>query len=235
MDTVEYVVPSGKERLACSVDYSAGRQKPSVISISGLGPSNRRTTSYLAPVFHELGQSFIRFDHSGQGDSSGDLGKSSLEKRFSETKAVLEYFSLTEVATVVGTSIGGYIASLLANEFPVRNLVLFYPAAYSVRAWGLPFDSGFSDVIRAPDSFLESDVASSLEHFKGNALLIFGAMDEIIPEAVTDMYVRGLANCRRLTTLRLDGCPHPVHRWLETRDAERAEIQTAITRFLTKE
>ncbi|MFA6505641.1 MAG: alpha/beta hydrolase [Treponemataceae bacterium] len=232
MNTVEYRIESGKETLACSVDYSADRLKPSVISLHGGGPSSRRTTRYLSSVFQNVGKSVVRFDFSGQGDSSGEMHKSSLKKRFHETLTVLDFFGVDEGLTVIGTSMGGYIAAAIARKIPIKNLILFCPAAYSTDAWDVEFGSGFTEIIREKDSFLRTDIAASLESFQGRALLITGSEDEIIPKPVIDLYTQALSCKNGFEAFVIESCPHPIHRWADTRPDVRKNIEDTVLRFI---
>jgi pimeloyl-ACP methyl ester carboxylesterase len=162
------------------------------------------------------GRSVIRFDFSGHGDSTGEIAKSSLKKRFLEAKAVLDHFKVGDGVSVIGTSMGGHIACALASEISVEALVFFGPAAYSARAWDVPFGSGFTAIIREENSFLDSNIGGLLQGFGGRALFAIGERDEIIPEQVVDLYKQALSHCRSLEVYTIAGCPHPVHRWVQS-------------------
>ena len=77
MQTIDYRIPAGKEILACSVDYADKVRIPSVICLHGGGPTSRHSTEYLAKALQSSGRTVIRFDFSGQGDSTGKMAESS--------------------------------------------------------------------------------------------------------------------------------------------------------------
>jgi pimeloyl-ACP methyl ester carboxylesterase len=179
MRTIDYRIPAGEEIIACSVDYADVERTPAVICLHGGGPTGRHSMEYLAIALQAQGESVIRFDFSGQGDSTGEMAESSLAKRLLETKSVLDYFGLDDKISVIGTSMGGHIACALTKEVLIENLILFGPAAYTTRAWGVAFGSGFTEIIREENSFLDSDIVDLLRDFSGNALYFIGSDDEV--------------------------------------------------------
>lgn len=228
MQTIDYRIPAGKEILACSVDYADKVRIPSVICLHGGGPTSRHSTEYLAKALQASGRTVIRFDFSGQGDSTGKMAESSLKKRLLETKAVLTYFDVDENLSVIGTSMGGYIACALAKEVHLENLVLFGPAAYTRKAWDVEFGSGFTELIREHNSFFDSDLSDLLIHFTGDSLFIIGENDEIIPRQVVELYRMALGHCTHLEEYTIVDCPHPIHRWALKHPEVRREIEEKV-------
>ncbi|HEX2981609.1 MAG TPA: alpha/beta fold hydrolase [Anaerolineaceae bacterium] len=232
MQTTNYRIPAGEEILACSVDYADKIKTPSVICLHGGRPTGRHSTEYVAKALQASGRTVIPFDFSGQGDSTGEMATSSLKKRLLETQAVLAYFGVQENLSVIGTSMGGYIACALAKEVPIGNLVLFGPAAYTRKAWKVEFGSGFTEIIREDNSFLDSDLSDLLNHFTGNALFIIGKNDEIIPRQVVELYRRALGHCAHLEEYTIVNCPHPIHRWVLKHPDIRREIEERVLRII---
>ena len=80
----------------------------------------------------EHGRAAVRFDYSGHGESSGDFADGTIGRWLEESLAVFERFcSGPQVA--VGSSMGGWMAQLLAREIRKRGgklagLVLIAPA-----------------------------------------------------------------------------------------------------------
>lgn len=75
------------------------------------------------------GRAFVRFDYFGHGASSGDFADGTISRWRDDALAVLD--SLTEGPQVlVGSSMGGWMATLLAKARPERvaGLVLIAPA-----------------------------------------------------------------------------------------------------------
>lgn len=232
MKTDEFIVKCGNEYLACSVDYLRADQKPTVISIHGGGSSSRRYTHYLSDVFTEKGESHVRFDFSGQGDSTGNIKQSSLRKRYDEAVSIIEYFEMEEPLTIIGTSMGGYIASKLVEKYQVQRLILFCPAAYSSEAWQVDFGNGFTEIIRRTDSYLQTDIGKCFESFSGRALLFIGSEDEVIPNEVVSKYRKYLYSEDKYKEVVIDDCPHPIHRWSEDKEKVRELIKASIEEML---
>ena len=235
VQTVEYTIPVGEETLACSVDYAEGASTPSVFCLHSGGPSDRHSTAYLAMALQAQGRSVIRFDFSGHGDSTGVIAESSLKKRFQEARAVLDYCGLDDGISVIGTSMGGHIACALASEVSVETLVFFGPAAYSAKAWDVAFGSGFTEIIRWENSFLDSNVGDLLQGFGGRALFVIGEHDEILPEQIVALYRQALSHCSFLEVYTIAGCPHPIHRWVQSHPAVRRRVVEKVLRVLDEE
>lgn len=93
------------------------------------------------------GRGFLRFDYSGHGNSSGHFEDGSIGEWFADAAAVLT--SLTDgPQLLVGSSMGGWIALLLARALPQRVAGLVTIAAapdFSERG----FWAGFTDNQRA--------------------------------------------------------------------------------------
>lgn len=230
IESEQVLLRVGAETLACSIDRADRGTAPSVISLHGAGPSNREHSRYLSRAFTDRGLGVVRFDFSGQGESTGRMEESNLAKRRDEAIAVMRHFAMDEAnLTIVGTSMGGYIAAVLAGEFRVRNLILFCPAAYDVKAWNVPFGGGFTDILRRDLSLLKSDVRERLSSFAGNALLVLAERDEVIPDLIAGWYTEALGRARNLKTLTITGCPHPIHRWVADKPDWQRRIREAVS------
>ncbi|MBJ6987175.1 alpha/beta hydrolase [Devosia sp. MC521] len=79
----------------------------------------------------EKGLSVTRFDHAGIGDSPGDFNAGTISRWLEEAEAA--FSSTTGPQIVVGSSMGGWLALLLARKHlvegkPLKGLVLIAPA-----------------------------------------------------------------------------------------------------------
>ena len=82
----------------------------------------------------ENGRSCIRFDYSGHGESGGDFAEGTIGRWLEDSAAVFESFA-TGPQVLVGSSMGGWLALLLAQALKARKakgsiagLVLIAPA-----------------------------------------------------------------------------------------------------------
>ena len=118
--------PDG-ERLAWRRIEGAG---PAVVWLGGFRSDMAGSKAQaLADWAQAQGRAYVRFDYFGHGESSGDFAQGTITRWREDALAVLE--ELTEGPVVlVGSSMGGWIASLAAMAQPkrVRALVLVAPA-----------------------------------------------------------------------------------------------------------
>ncbi|WP_370142500.1 alpha/beta hydrolase [Bradyrhizobium yuanmingense] len=83
---------------------------------------------------HERGRAIVRFDYSGHGESSGDFAMGTIGSWLEDSVAVFERFC-DGPQILIGSSMGGWMALLLAREIKKRagkaslaGLVLIAPA-----------------------------------------------------------------------------------------------------------
>jgi hypothetical protein len=227
---MEEKISVGNETISV-LSHGSSASKGFCISLHGGGPSTKETSEYLANIFNSLGVRFVSFDFSGQGDSSGSIESSSLEKRLNEAIGVIEHVNCVP-SFVIGTSMGGYIAMKLVEGIECQNLILFCPAAYSRKSWKLEFGSGFTAEIRRENSYLETDVTRICGEFKGNVILFFGSEDSVIPLKVQDMYKESFHSARSTRTVILQNRPHPIHRWIQGQPTSRENVENEVDIFV---
>lgn len=217
----------GDKRLSVIIESPAQAGKGYALSLHGGGLSTKESTDYLADCFTARGFGWVSFDCSGWGESSGVREECSLTDRLDDALAVIRHYRLN-LDFVVGTSMGGYVAVKLLEAAVVRNLVLICPAAYTPAAWALKFGHGFSEAIRAKDSFLETDIDEVCARYTGNVLYIVGDRDEVIPAEIDRRYRQAFRQAKHYDELVLEDCPHPIHRWVADKPALSAQIRSAL-------
>jgi len=99
----------------------------------------------------------VAFDCIGHGETGGDLKQSSLQSRTAQACAVIEALSLPQPFAVLAGSMGGYTAVTLLPRYAIANLILVVPAMYAAEAFAVPFNAGFTEIIRRPNSWESSD------------------------------------------------------------------------------
>jgi len=63
-------------------------------------------------------------------------------------------------------------------------LILLVPAMYTSMAYTVPFNEGFTDIIRQPESWENSDAWDILSGYRGRLLIIAAENDKVIPKRV---------------------------------------------------
>ena len=104
-------------RIAYRQSAGAG---PGVVWLGGFRSDMLGTkASFLDDLMRKTGRAFLRFDYSGHGESEGDFEDGSIGDWAAD--AIAAFDALTEGPQIlVGSSMGGWIATLLAKQRPER-------------------------------------------------------------------------------------------------------------------
>lgn len=124
-------VGTGEETRQIAVEQRAGKA-PGIFWLNGFrSVMSGIKAMTLDALGAERGLAVTRFDYSGHGRSGGDFNDGTISRWLEEAEAV---FATTEgQQVVVGSSMGGWIALLLARRMlragrPIKGLVLIAPA-----------------------------------------------------------------------------------------------------------
>lgn len=206
---------------------------PQFVFLHGAGSGVKERVLSIAEPIIDHNINILAFDFSGHGESSGELKKGSLEKRVNEAKSVIHQFCSEEKPLVVcGSSMGGFIAIKLLEFFNISTLILFCPALYAKKAYTIPFDSGFTDVIRVSESWRQTDVFPLLENFTGRILIVMGEKDQIIPPGVIELINSHTPNARQKELYVISNCPHSITAWVSTQEFEQKKLHNKILSFI---
>lgn len=95
-----------------------GGVEPGIVFLSGFGSDMDGTkATHLATVMAERGRAFLRFDYQGHGRSSGKFEEGTIGAWAADAMDIIT--TLTDGPQImVGSSMGGWIALLLARERP---------------------------------------------------------------------------------------------------------------------
>jgi pimeloyl-ACP methyl ester carboxylesterase len=126
MTGIQYLITPEGRRLAWRGHPGQGR---GILFLGGFRSDMTGTkAAHLADWAAAAGRPFLRFDYSGHGASDGAFEAGAIGDWFEDARAVLD--ALTEGPQVlVGSSMGGWIALLLARAFPDRVAGLVTVAA----------------------------------------------------------------------------------------------------------
>ena len=83
---------------------------------------------------------------------------------------------------------GAYVAVRVATTLGAGRLCLAIPAAYAPAAFAVPFGPLFTDVLRRPRSWEDSDAFKLISHFAGHVLVLSAENDKIIPHEIPQKY-----------------------------------------------
>jgi len=179
-----HLIKIGFENQTLVGDVIARGNSPRVLVLHGAGSSNRGRFQLLREELFAEGISSAAFDFVGHGDTGGDLQSSSLSSRTRQACRVVEALNMPQPFAVIGASMSAYTAVKLLEHFQIKSLILLVPAMYNARAYTTSFNRGFSDIIRQPQSWVQSDAWRLLADFRGRLLIVAAENDQIIPRDV---------------------------------------------------
>ena len=165
-------------------DVLAGEEPPRLLVLHGAGQSNRERFLQIREHLLTHGIGSVAFDCIGHGETGGDLKQDSLQSRTAQACAVIEASSLPQPFSILAGSMGGYTAVTLLRRYAIANLILVVPAMYATEAFAVPFNAGFTEIIRRPNSWESSDAWELLSRFTGRLLIVTGERDTVIPPGV---------------------------------------------------
>jgi pimeloyl-ACP methyl ester carboxylesterase len=113
-------VGTGEAAREIAIRARAGKP-PGILWLGGFKSDMRGTKAEaLAAHAAKTGQAYVRFDYSGHGESGGPFEAGTISRWLEETLAVFEHVA-RESQIVVGSSMGGWIALLLARALAAKG------------------------------------------------------------------------------------------------------------------
>lgn len=205
---------------------------PRFVFLHGAGFSKKEGIYGISSPVINSEINILTFDFSGHGESSGELKMSSLQKRVTEAKEIINNFASKEPLIICGPSMGGYISIELLKLYKIDTLILFCPALYDKKAYDVRFDEKFSHIIRSPESWKNTDVLKLLAKFTGKILIVLGDKDEVIPQGVIDLIMNHTPNTTKKELYSIPNCPHKIHEWLRHNEVERKRLHQKIIEYV---
>lgn len=172
------------------------------------GGGKDRTVFYkYRALLDALGFGTTIFDFLGHGETGGDMHDSSLLSRTMQAKAVIDYLE-PEVTGCIGVSMGAYNALQLSREVLFRSLILMVPGVYTPTAYNINFGPDFSNIIRQPRSWAQTDAWRLAAEFSGRLLVIAAENDSVIPADIPERLVSSTVNASARERITIPGADH---------------------------
>ncbi len=115
---------------------------------------------------------------------------------------------------VVGSSYGGYLATILAAMRPVRWLALRAPALYKDEDWAVPKRRLDRDELatyrRGTVRAHQNRALRACAGFEGDVLIVESEHDDIVPHPVITNYRKAFEKARSLTYRVIEGADHGI-------------------------
>jgi hypothetical protein len=192
-------------------DIPSQERFPAVILFHGFTGTKlepHRMFLKLSRALEAVGIASVRFDFLGSGESDGHFEEMTLSKEIAEAHSILDYvkghrrFDPARTS-LIGLSMGGAVASILAGDRPdeIEKLVLLAPAGnmyeivqhvageYLADPEVKVADYGGNLVGRAfAEELKQIDIFERSKPFSGEVLLIHGTSDTTVPAEVSLRY-----------------------------------------------
>lgn len=129
MSALEPFYLTGPDGKRIRGDRAPGRERQILFITGFLSKRWGNKSKALAQWCREQGWRFCCYDVRGFGESEGEFTDYTLADWIADARLVLETLKSGPPVTIVGNSLGGWIAWLMAQEFPVvEELILVAPA-----------------------------------------------------------------------------------------------------------
>lgn len=234
-DTLEIAV--GDQYLAGTL-VTPGALIPGVLFVHGWGGSQQQYVSRAREVA-ALGCICLTFDLRGHARTRDQLETVTREDNLNDIVAAYDVLTRqrgvdASAIAVVGSSYGGYLATILTTRRPVRWLVLRAPALYKDSEWALPKHQlrklqQLDAYRRMPVQAADSLALRACAEYTGHALVVESELDSIIPTQVVANYRQAMTQTASLTYRLLAGADHAL-----TSDACQQAYTTVLVSWLSE-
>lgn len=194
-----------------------GTLMPGVLFVHGWGGSQEQYLARARAVA-ALGCVCLTFDLRGHADTLPQFETVSRSTNLRDVEAaydrlVTRHHVDASAVAVIGSSYGGYLASILTTLRPVRWLGLRAPALYMDTGWDTPKLQlrKDQDLVKYRGNIVPPEANRALracQDFKGDLLLIESESDEIIPASVLASYRQAATQVHSQTFRCIKGADH---------------------------
>jgi len=180
-----------------------------------------------------MGHACMTYDMRGNGESEGNLAAFSRADFVSDAINAYDYFKnqLTKDAVigVIGSSLGGYCAVLLAAERDIRCLSLRVPAGYPDEGFDEPqLPQVGSEALRVWRQkalhYSKNRAFNALHNFKGPVQIIEAGADEQVAHQAVQNYADAIQDTQKLHYTVMKDAPHSL-----VNDELQHEYETLLT------
>ncbi|MCP8466270.1 alpha/beta fold hydrolase [Pseudomonas sp. ZM23] len=191
---------------------------PGVLFVHGWGGSQQRDLKRARGIAG-LGCVCLTFDLRGHGAGEAQQARITREDNLNDLLAAYDRLAAhpridPSAIAVVGTSYGGYLASILTELRAVRWLALRVPAIYRDEDWSLPKrDLPRDDLMIYRASHIPAASNRALKAcaaFTGDVLLVQSEHDDFIPHATIMSYRAAFQHTHSLTHRIIDRADHAL-------------------------
>lgn len=145
----------------------------------------------------------LRFDFYGSGDSDGDFEEFTIDSELADAAAALDWLSAQPNIDagrigVIGLSLGGAIAALLAGQDPRVKATMLWNAVASTRAMSEKLSAGAHGGLTLGEpllqSMLKADPLAAIRQAAGPVLIIQATADPTVLPPAAEAYAAALGS-----------------------------------------
>ncbi|GGI92202.1 alpha/beta hydrolase family protein [Halopseudomonas pertucinogena] len=230
--TTEYIeLVVGNERIAGTI-LAPRRRMPGILFVHGWGGSQQRD---MLRGRHIAGLGCVCLTFDLRGHEKTLEQKQTINRAQNLEDLLVAYDRLIEHpgvdperVAVIGTSYGGYLATILTSLRPVRWLAMRVPALYWDEQWQLPKQQldrpRLMAYRRSRLGPADNRALAACAEFRGDVLIVESEHDEHVPHTTIMNYRSSFIQAHSMTHRIIDGADHAL-------SSERC--QEAYTSILT--
>ncbi len=221
MKLVDFTVNNHKFKGTLFFPQNLKTKNPAILFIQGWTGEKERSYQY-AEALAKLGYLSFLFDGRGHGKSEGNIRTVATREFLDDILQTYDYFTKIEGVdkeniSVVGSSYGGYLATLLTTKRNVKRLALRVPADYPNETFNK--SKMQTSGIDNPDIFAwraharnpgETFALDAIANFDGQILIVESENDTVVPHETVQNYVNAIKDKSRLTHTVIKGAPDSI-------------------------
>lgn len=221
MKHIEFLVDNNKLKGSIILPKKIKDKNPAILFIHGWTSEKSRSYQY-ANSLTKLGFICFLFDMRGHGESEGNISTTTTKEFFDDVLAAYDYLIKMknidiQNISVVGSSFGSYLGSLLTMERNIKRLALRVPADYpnnffnksKMKTSGALYPSiiVWRKLIKNPD---DTFALKAISNFSGDILIIESERDEVVFHETIKNYINATNNKDKLTHVVIKNAPHSI-------------------------